>query len=75
MTAGKVTPYAELGYAMKSVQKDLFDISRDSSYIEVGASYAMSEAVSVKLSVVEARDTNFKNAGDRNAEVGFTFKF
>jgi hypothetical protein len=35
----------------------------------------MSEAVSVKLSVVEARDTNFKNAGDRNAEVGFTFKF
>jgi hypothetical protein len=75
MTAGKVTPYAELGYAIKSVQKDLFDMSRDSSYVEVGASYAMSEAVSVKLSVVEARDINFKNAGDRNAEVGFTFKF
>ena len=74
-TMGKLTPFAELGYAWQSTQKDLVDFNRDSSYIEVGATYALSDAASMKLSVVEARDTGFKNPGDRNAEVGLTFKF
>ena len=42
-TMGKLTPFAEVGYAWQSTQKDLTDINRDSSYIEVGASYALSE--------------------------------
>lgn len=72
---GKLTPFAELGYAWQSTQNDIVDFDRDSSYVEVGASYALSEAVSAKLTVTEARDINFKNPGDRNAEVGLTFKF
>ena len=74
-TMGKLTPFAELGYAWQSTQNDIVDFDRDSSYVEVGASYALSEAVSAKLTVTEARDINFKNPGDRNAEVGLTFKF
>src|SRR5210317_1422753 len=58
---GALTPYAELGYAWQSTQKDIIDFDRDSSYIEVGASYAMSETASWKLSVVEARDADFDN--------------
>ena len=72
---GALTPYAELGYAWQSTQKDIIDFDRDSSYIEVGASYAMSETASWKLSVVEARDADFDNAGDMQAEVGLTIKF
>ena len=74
-TMGKLTPFAELGYAWQSTQNDIVDFDRDSSYVEVGASYALSEAVSAKLSVTEARDISFTNPGDRNAEVGLTFKF
>ena len=72
---GKVTPFAEVGYAWQSTQKDLIDINRDSSYIEVGASYALSEKVSAKVTLTEARDQSWENPGDRNAEVGLTFKF
>ena len=72
---GAITPYAEIGYAWQSTQKDLVDFDRDSSYIEVGASYAVSEALSAKLSVTEARDVDFNNPGDMQAEVGLTFKF
>ena len=72
---GQLTPYAEVGYAWQSTQKDIVDFNRDSSYVEVGASYAVTEAMSVKLSVVEDRDADFKNPGDRNATVGVTVKF
>jgi len=72
---GKVTPYAEVGYAWQSTTNDIVDFNRDSSYVEVGASYAVTEALSVKLSVVEDRDVDFKNPSDRNATVGVTVKF
>ena len=72
---GKLTPFAEVGYAWQSTQKDILDIDRDSSYVEVGASYALSEKVSAKVVITEARDVDFGNPGDRNAEVGLTFKF
>ena len=74
-TMGKLTPFAEVGYAWQSTQKDLTDINRDSSYIEVGASYALSEKVSAKVTVTEKRDQSWENPGDQNAEVGLTFKF
>ena len=72
---GKLTPFAEVGYAWQSTQKDILDIDRNSSYVEVGASYALSENVSAKVVITEARDVDFANPGDRNAEVGLTFKF
>jgi len=72
---GQITPFAEVGYAWQSKQKNIVDFNRNSSYIEVGASYAISEAVSVKGSITEARDVDFSNPGDRQAEVGLTFKF
>ena len=74
-TMGKVTPFAEVGYAWQSTQKDLTDINRDSSYIEVGASYALSEKVSAKVTVTEKRDQSWGNPGNQNAELGLTFKF
>jgi len=73
--AGALTPYAELGYAWQSTTNQLLDFDRDSSYIEVGASYAISESVSAKVSVTEARDIDFDNPSDMQAQMGLTFKF
>lgn len=74
-TVGQLTPYAEAGYALKSTSNDVLNFARNDSYLEVGASYAVTPAMAVKVSVSETRDIDFKNAGDRNATVGVTFKF
>ena len=74
-TMGQLTPYAEAGYAWKSTSNDVLNFARNDSYLEVGASYAVTPAMAVKLSVSETRDVDFKNAGDRNATVGVTVKF
>ena len=74
-TLGQLTPYAEAGYAWKSTSNDVLNFARNDSYLEVGASYAVTPVMAVKLSVSETRDVDFKNAGDRNATVGVTVKF
>ena len=74
-TMGQLTPYAEAGYAWKSTSNDVLNFARNDSYLEVGASYAVTPAMAVKLSVSETRDVDFKNAGDRNATVGVTVAF
>ena len=74
-TMGQLTPYAEAGYAWKSTSNDVLNFARNDSYLEVGASYAVTPAMAVKLSVSETRDVDFKNAGDRNATVGVTVNF
>jgi hypothetical protein len=74
-TVDKLTPFAELGYAWQSTTNDVLDFNRDSSYVKVGASYAIDSKVSLGVSVKESRDTDFKNPGDRQAEVGLTIKF
>ena len=74
-TIGQLTPYAEVGYSWKSTSNDVLGVARNDSYLEVGASYAVTPAMAVKLSVSETRDINFKNAGDKNATVGITVKF
>lgn len=74
-TVDKLTPFAELGYSFKSTQNDLVDIARNDSYVKVGASYAIDDRTSLGVSVSETRDVDFKNPGDRQAEVGLTFKF
>ena len=74
-TIGQFTPYAEVGYSWKSTSNDVLGFARNDSYLEVGASYAVTPAMAVKLSVSETRDIDFKNAGDRNATVGVTVAF
>ena len=74
-TIGALTPYAEVGYSFKSTTNDVLGFARNDSYLEVGASYAVTPAMAVKLSVSETRDINFKNAGDKNATVGITVAF
>ena len=74
-TYGKVTPFAEVGYTWRSTTDDVLDFDRNSSYLEFGAKYALSEKVDMKLKVKESRDVDFANPGDMNAELGFTFKF
>jgi len=74
-TIGQLTPYAEVGYSWKSTSNDVLGVARNDSYLEVGASYAVTPAMAVKLSVSETRDINFKNAGDKNATVGITVAF
>ena len=74
-TIGALTPYAEVGYSFKSTTNDVLNFARNDSYLEVGASYAVTPAMAVKLSVSETRDINFKNAGDKNATVGITVAF
>ena len=70
-----VAPYAELGYTFLATADEWTDINRNSSYLEVGAIYGMTDTLDIKLSVTEARDVDFNNASDRQAEVGFTIKF
>ncbi len=72
---GKLTPFAEIGYAWQSTQNDFVDLDRNSSYIEFGTGYAVSESVTAKLAVTEARDIEFANPSDLQAELGLTFKF
>ena len=74
-TFDKLTPFGEIGYSFKSTSNDVVDFSKNDSYIKVGASYALDANVDLGVSVKETRDTNFKNAGDKQAEVGLTFKF
>lgn len=74
-TVDKLTPFAEVGYAWQSTTKDVLDLNSNSSYVKVGASYAIDPKVSLGVSVKESRDTDFKNPGDRQAEVGLTVKF
>lgn len=74
-TVDKLTPFAEVGYSFKSTQNDILDFARNDSYVKVGASYAIDEKTSLGVSVSETRDVDFKNPGDRQAEVGLTFKF
>lgn len=74
-TMGQLTPYAEVGYSFKSTTNDVLGFARNDSYLEVGASYAVTPAMAVKVSVSETRDIDFKNAGDKNATVGITVAF
>lgn len=74
-TFDKVTPFAEVGYTFKSTQKDLLDMSRNDSYIKVGASLALTATTDLAVSIEERRDADFANAGDRQAEVGLNIKF
>ena len=74
-TMGQLTPYAQVGYAFKSTSNDVLNFARNDSYLEVGATYAVTPVMAVKLAIKETRDTNFKNAGDRNATVGVTVNF
>lgn len=74
-TVDKLTPFAELGYSFKSTQNDIVDFARNDSYVKVGASYAIDAKTTLGVSVSETRDVDFKNPGDRQAEVGLTFKF
>tara|TARA_B100000927_G_scaffold139181_1_gene112326 strand:- start:306 stop:893 length:588 start_codon:yes stop_codon:yes gene_type:complete len=72
---GKVTPFAEVGYTWQSTTDNVVDFDRNSSYIEFGAKYALSEKVDMKLKIKEKRDVDFNNPGDMNAQLGLTFKF
>jgi hypothetical protein len=72
---GNLTPFAEVGYSFKSTTNDIVDFSRNASFVKVGASYAVTPAMSVGVSVKEARDIDFKNPGDAQAEVGLTVRF
>ena len=74
-TFDKLTPFAEIGYSFKSTSNDIVDFSKNDSYVKVGASYALDTNVAVAVSVKEVRDTDFANAGDRQAEVGISFSF
>lgn len=71
----KLTPFAELGYSFKSTTNDIVDFSKNDSYVKVGASYAVDKNVDIAVSVKEVRDIDFKNPGDKQAEVGLSFKF
>ena len=74
-TIEKLTPFVEFGYAWQSTTNDVVDFDRNSSYIKLGSSYALTEQLSAKVSIKESRDIDFGNPGDRNAEVGLTVNF
>lgn len=72
----KLGPYVEAGYTYNSVMSDITDFDQKDSYIEVGSTYALSEGVSLKLSVKDPRDADFKSKeGKMNLKLGLTVKF
>jgi len=70
-----VSPYAELGLSWQATSNEWANFDRSRSYIELGASYAITNALDFKVSITEPRDMNFTDAGERQAQVGFTVKF
>lgn len=71
---GKFSPYAEVGYAYKSNETDFVDFEAEDSYVEVGASYALTDSIAVEAAIVESRDDNFE-ATDKEVELGLVVKF
>ncbi len=72
----KLGPYIEAGYTYNSTSDDIMNFDQKDSYVEVGTTYAMSEGVSLKLSVKDPRDADFKSKdGKMNLKVGLTVKF
>lgn len=74
-TVNSLSPFAEVGYSFKSTQSDILDLSRNASYVKLGAVYAISPSLGVSASVKEARDLDFKNPGDRNLDVALNIRF
>ena len=72
---GKFTPFAEVGMTWKSTTNDVMNFDKKDSYIDVGSSYAITDALSLKLSVKDSRDTSFKSKDDMEAKLGITVKF
>lgn len=72
---GKFTPFAEVGMTWKATTNDVIDFDKKDSYIDVGSSYALSEALSLKLSIKDSRDTSFKSKDNMEAKLGITVKF
>ena len=73
--------------AIRQMQDTKFDLAHNLSNVNVpgfrrdlpnegnAAFLKELEKVSAKVVITEARDVDFANPGDRNAEVGLTFKF
>jgi opacity protein-like surface antigen len=72
---GKFTPFAEVGMTWKSTRNDVMNFDKKDSYIDVGSSYALTDALSLKLSVKDSRDTSFKSKDNMEAKLGITVKF
>ena len=72
---GKFTPFAEVGMTWKSTTNDVMNFDKKDSYIDVGSSYALTDALSLKLSVKDSRDTSFKSTDNMEAKLGITVKF
>ena len=46
-TLGQLTPYAEVGYSFQATSNDVLAFSKNDSYLEIGASYAVTDVMSV----------------------------
>ena len=74
MTAGKVTPYAELGYDWSSLEGDLFNLDRADAYAEVGVSMPVSDKAAIQVALMQDLDSSF-NSVDRELALTFHVNF
>ena len=74
MTAGKVTPYAELGYDWSSLEGDLFNLDRADAYAEVGVSMPVSDKAAIQVALMQDLDSSFDSV-DRELALTFHVNF
>tara|TARA_B110000483_G_scaffold10905_1_gene12688 strand:- start:252 stop:857 length:606 start_codon:yes stop_codon:yes gene_type:complete len=73
-TFGRISPFAEAGFDWKADSNDALDFDRNDSYLEYGASFAMTDTMSVKASIVEDRSKSF-DLEDKELALGLTVSF
>lgn len=71
--AGSLTPYAELGYDISSIEGDWFDFNRKDSYIQVGAKLDVSDKLAINAGILQKSDKDFDSL-DREFVLGFNYK-
>ena len=65
---GLIKPYAEVGYQLKSIEGDYFDISKDAPHINIGTSLALTESASLSAKLTKSLNNDWEST---DTEVGF----
>jgi opacity protein-like surface antigen len=71
---GLIKPYAEVGYQLKSIEGDYFDISKDAPHINIGTSLALTESMSLSAKLTKSLNNDWEST-DTELGFGITVQF
>jgi len=71
---GRIKPYAELGYLLKSTEGDFTSINKVNPTITIGTSLALTESTSLSAKLTNSLNSDWKST-DKELGFGLTVKF